>query len=325
MKKFRVILKVLSLCLAILLGLAAGVQADSVSVYEGTSLTDVSLFGDLSQQNSIITAKYGNYGCQVTAYANALVYLQKTYPSIYGTSLVSDYSGDTLARTAVALGASNYINVQVTTSNGDITGAFSRFRDQVWGVYNYIEDQAPRRTVYGAQVVPVPDMDQYGNPPGGWTYPRLKPDWVSKGNAYPTEVFLQNALSNSQGLVICWNEISNGQLNMSGASHLLTVTGLTWDSINKKGTLYFIDPSVGKQLNSPFRQVNDGSLWLDYGEYAPGSPWKKSNGENWWYSGDARITLALAEGPVPTPLPGTLLLLGSGLLGLAGWRRFRKG
>ncbi len=25
-----------------------------------------------------------------------------------------------------------------------------------------------------------------------------------------------------------------------------------------------------------------------------------------------------------TPLPGTLLLLGSGLLGLAGWRRFRK-
>jgi hypothetical protein len=29
--------------------------------------------------------------------------------------------------------------------------------------------------------------------------------------------------------------------------------------------------------------------------------------------------------PAPVPLPPTLLLLGSGLLGLAGWRRFRKG
>lgn len=27
----------------------------------------------------------------------------------------------------------------------------------------------------------------------------------------------------------------------------------------------------------------------------------------------------------PVPVPGTLLLLGSGLLGLSGWRRFRKG
>ena len=45
---------------------------------------------------------------------------------------------------------------------------------------------------------------------------------------------------------------------------------------------------------------------------------------DWWYSGNVRITLALAEGPA-VPLPSTLLLLGSGLLGLAGLgRKLRK-
>jgi hypothetical protein len=325
MKKFRALSKALLLCLAILLGLTAAAQADSFIVYEGDSLTDVSRFGNLSQQHQIILNEYGNYGCQVTAYVNALVYLQKAYPSIYGTSLLSGYSADTLATAAVTLGRADYMNVYVTKdSNGNITGAGSRFRDQVWGVYNYIEAQAPDRTDYGAQMIPVPDMKD-GYPLGGWTQARPQPIWVSKGNAYPTEAFLYNALSNSQGLVICWNELyPNGQLNLSGASHLLTVTGLTWDSITKKGTLYFIDPSVGTQRYSSFRQVGDGSLWLDYGEDADHTPWKKSTGENWWYSGDVRITLALAEGPA-VPLPSTLLLLGSGLLGLAGiGQRLRK-
>ena len=323
MKKVRVLFKVLSLCLAILLGLAAAGQADSVSVYEGTSLTDVSLFGSLDQHNQIIQAAYGNYGCQVTAYANALVYLQKAYPSIYGTSLVSDYSGDTLAHTAVTLGGADYMNVYVTRDgSNNITGAGSCLRDQVWGVYNYIEGNAAHRTVYGAQMIPVPN---YPAAPGGWTLARPQPTWVKKDFLYPTEAFLSNALRNKQGLVICWNVANQDGMWLPGASHLLTVTGLTWDSSAKSGTLYFIDPSTGTQRNSPFRQAaNSVMLWLDYGEYAPGSPWKNSNGENWWYSGDVRITLALAEGPA-VPLPSTVLLLGSGLLGLAGvGRKLRK-
>lgn len=325
--KFKVLPKAASLLLAILLGLAAAAQADSFTVYEGASLTDVSLFGNLNQYDPIITTAYGSYGCQVTAYTNALVYLQKAYPSIYGTNLVSDYSGTTLANTALTLGGANYLNVQVTRDgNGNITSASSTFRDQVWGVNLYIEAKAMDRTVYGAQMIPVPNQVG-GNPPGGWTPARYKPGWVSMNSTYPTEAFLYDALSHSQGLVIDWNQANQqtGQIIFPGKSHLLTVTGLTWDSVTTSGTIYFIDPVGGTQRNSPFWQAANGVLWLDYGE-TNGVPWKKKDGiTDWWYSGNVRISLALAEGPAPTPLPSTLLLLGSGLLGLAGvGRRLRK-
>jgi hypothetical protein len=73
MKNFWGLFKVVSFSLAIILVLASAGQAVSLTVYEGTSLTDVSLFGNLSQQNSTIKSAYGDYGCQVTAYTNALV------------------------------------------------------------------------------------------------------------------------------------------------------------------------------------------------------------------------------------------------------------
>lgn len=325
MKKIRVLCKALPLCLAILLGLTAGAQADSFTVYEGDSLTDVSLFGNLSQYDPTITAAYSSYGCQVTAYSNALVYLQKAYPSIYGTNLVSAYSGTTLADTAVTLGGANYLNVQVTRVNGTITSANSSFRDQVWGMYTYINEKVPGQTSYAAQMITVSNMVN-NNPPGGWTQARPQPGWVSMDSTYPTEAFLYDALSNSQGLVIDWNQADSqtGQIIFPGKSHLLTVTGLTWDSSYQRGTLYYIDPVGGTQRNSPFWEAANGVLWLDYGETG-GVPWtKKADGSNWWYSGNVRISLAMAEGPAPTPLPSTLLLLGSGLLGLVGWRRFRK-
>jgi hypothetical protein len=261
----------------------------------------------------IIQAAYGGYGCQVTAYANGLRYLQNKYPGIYGTALIPN---NDLANTAVTLGGANYMNVQVTKdSNGNITNAACPLRDQVWGVNLYIEDKAPRRTVYGAQMIPV-----VNNSPGAWTEARYQPGWVSMNFAYPTEAFLYKALSNSQGLVILWNQadLNTGQFILPGKSHLLTVTGLTWDSVTNSGTIYFIDPKGGTQRNSPFWQAADGALWLDYGEYADGTPWKRLDGQDWWFSGYTRITLALAEGRASVPLPSILLLLGSGLPGPGG-------
>lgn len=52
----------------------------------------------------------------------------------------------------------------------------------------------------------------------------------------------------------------------------------------------------------------------------------------WLYVNNGGVPFALADGTFgsltvsnsPVPIPGSVLLLGSGLLGLAGWRRFRK-
>jgi hypothetical protein len=204
------------------------------------------------------------------------------------------------------------MNVLVTRDgSANITGAISRFRDIVWGVNLYIENKVPHRTVYVDQMIFIPPMDSTGWPPGGWTQVRPKPRWVSMDSTYPSVAFLYNALSKGQGLVICWNQANlNGDI-ISGASHLLTVTGLTWDSSAKKGTLYYIDPSVGTPYNSSLWQAANGVLWMDYGE-TDGIPWKQLDGEtNWWYSGNVRISLAMSAGPVPTPLPSIWLLLGS--------------
>jgi hypothetical protein len=320
MKRFRAIRQAVSLCLAILMGLAAGAQADSFLVYEGAYLGDPGLFGNLSQQEKIITDVYGNYGCPPTAIVNNFVYLQNQYPALYGTTLVSGYDATSMANTALTLGGSNYMNGLVT-KNGNVISTMWYYTDMVWGLNLYSQAQAPGRSVYAAQMYPGPRTG-----PGSWTTARPQPNWVTMSTTSPTEAFLYNALSQSQTLVIAWNQVdSNGQIMWTGAGHVLTVTGLTWDSSTTSGTLYYIDPKGGMPHNSPFWLAANGSLWIDYGEIN-GVPWKRQDKiTDWWYSGYAQITVGLAEGPAPVPLPATLLLLGSGLLGLTGLgRRWRK-
>jgi hypothetical protein len=319
MEKFRVFFKVVSLCLAILLGLAVAGQADTY--FEGSSLTDDSLFGHLSQGTGAIRTAYGTNGCPPTAVVNAFVYLQKKFPSVYGMSLVPGYDTASMASVAVALGNPAYMNGITTTDAGKVSTTFWSYGDTVWGPNLYIESKMPGKTVYGVQKVPTNASEVHGP----------NPSWCSAATNYPQISFLIDALEKSQALFITWNQVNpdTGIINWSGAGHYLTVTGLVWDPAAMAGTLYYIDTSYGSFHNSPIwydQEKGTQALWIDYGEDGT-NVWQNPppGSGNWWFHGDAQITLAYAMGPVATPLPSTLLLLGSGLLGLAGLgRRLRK-
>jgi hypothetical protein len=74
-------------------------------------------------------------------------------------------------------------------------------------------------------------------------------------------------------------------------------------------------------------------IYYDYDlqQYKFHAEWGAQSGEDWFADGIITTT-SLQEGPFfelppqnQVPLPGCFWLLSSGLLGLAGWRRFRKG
>lgn len=93
-------------CMAVLLLLAS---AGNCTIYQASE--DPSLFGHLSQHDQILVAAYEHDASGPTSAVNALVYLQRKYPTIYGTSLVPNYDTSTLAATALKLGGFNYMNI----------------------------------------------------------------------------------------------------------------------------------------------------------------------------------------------------------------------
>ncbi len=291
MKKAGLIIRVLPLCLAMLLSLAAAGNTTSYVVSEGSA----SAFGNLSQEDALMTPTFGNNGCPPTALVNSFIYLQNTYPTIYGTQLVASSSTADMATTAKALtgvpSGTNYLNYDFGTHS-------TTLKDYFWGTSTYIEGKVPNQTGYLGQVIST-------------GYTSDMPAWVNNGAAYPTWQFLFEQLQKSQAVIIFWKDVPGGT-----KKHFMSVTGMNFNDANNNGTVDFsenatityIDPKDGQQYTSQIWQYTDGTLRLYY------------HNDNYnWYSGNTKIYMAESFGPVP--LPGTLLLLGSGLLGLAGVRR----
>ena len=307
MKKTNHLVTTAVICLATIFGMAAVTQATSYSVFENAGY-----FGNLCQMNNTtkvsvpwstkqrtMVGAFGVNGCYPTSLTNSLVYLEKAYPAIYGTKLTNYATTSDLVYTALTLGdrssgAPNWIQWGITSG----TTAWYCY---VPGTYNYIENQDPSVTAYFGQA-----SNSLGSP-----------DWVSRG--YPTWDFLYNHLEESQAVMIYWWSSLRG-------GHYMSLIGMTWDDVTNTGTIKYMDPKDGQIHGGVPIWLSNGSLMIDYGEIANGYPL------NYWWHGTAKIILADAFGPSPikhfsyasaAPLPSTLLLLGSWLVGLGAWRRKR--
>jgi hypothetical protein len=155
----------------------------------------------------------------------------------------------------------------------------------VYGKYNYLEKYAKGKTVYHGQTTT-----------GDWTGDQPRPTWVE--NVDPTWQFVFNELNRCQDVEI--------GIEWTGGGHALTVCGFRWDDRTNKGQIWYIDPDTG--TCTPPTQGVEVSM--------------TGNVLGFTYdNNDAKITLALAES---VPEPGSLMVLGSGLIGLLGLRIRRR-
>jgi hypothetical protein len=100
------------------------------------------------------------------------------------------------------------------------------------------------------------------------------------------------------------------------------VFGLNW--VLNPGT-YWVSFEVPEYSSGETGSLNP---WIQFGGKKPENPlgneawWGSSN--NRWFELDDQDMGVRIGGPQVVPLPGAVWLLGSGLLSLAGWRRFKK-
>jgi len=261
-------------------------------------------YGYLAQNDpSVLPPEIQNAACVPVATANSFVYLENKYPEIYGRLLVPDTNPNgihdlcEIGAVASTLASANYMNTKVA-----IGGTWQDMG--LYGKWRYMEDNAPGKTIYAAQMSGTWGFPLDRNPDE--IPPIEKPDWV-EDNTFPTWQFLYENLVACQDVEICINDGSWG--------HCLTLTSFHWQDQNEDGfiqqaegaTIDYIDPATGKWVAaSPIWHAdNHQFLLVSYGVHQ-----------------SAVLELAVKESPIPEP--STLVLSVLAGLGLGWYARRRR-
>jgi len=166
------------------------------------------------------------FACGPTTATNALVYLQRQYPAIYGTELagrsLADWTG-----TSVTLAGPGFMDTQParggTVPEGNIPG----------GLRAYLGNRG-----FGG-TVDISGMFPQGEP-GGFVETNVGPLPAGYLSGVPTSRFIIDALADGHPVIVSIVYPPEAGKQVSG--HNVLVTGMTWDDATSTGSLTFVDP-----------------------------------------------------------------------------------
>lgn len=187
--------------------------------------------------------------------------------------------------TALALTQSEYMNTSLFTG--------TQVRDFYWGKYLYVEDQAPGRTIYAGETTFQ-----------SWSVQRPKPAWVTERAGGPSWSFIFEQLGQGADVEVL--------LAVSGVGVYLTLTGFHFDDADNNRIMDSGETAWIRYIDATSGLTGQSNIWMDENGLLASD-----------YEAGCFITMAASERPVP--LPSSLLLLGSGILGLWGLGRKIRG
>lgn len=240
---------------------------------------DADKFGQLDQAKTGCKAT----GCGPTAAVNSFMFLQNSYPDVYGEKLIPPTTAGQAPTEADLIKVANKVGsdfMKSCTPCGPNDGTY--IEDFIVGKRDYLESVAPGKTRYQAQI----DIT--------WRFGTDKEpaDAANKGAAKPA--FVTDATKPT--LDFLYRNIDHGEdVELFLGGHYITLTGIEYDDATNLGKIAFIDPLGGAKSQSKITGITGGFITLDY-------------------ETSSSVFAAVVESPVPEPGAWVLLLSGVGVI-----------